>query len=66
VVNGRISSADVVKVRTAKAVSGDTIDIAANGGTVRVDNARVVKTDIAASNGIIHVIDTVMLPDDSK
>jgi uncharacterized surface protein with fasciclin (FAS1) repeats len=66
VVNGRVSSADVVKVRTAKAVSGDTIDIDANGGTVRVDNARVVKTDIAASNGIIHVIDTVMLPDDSN
>jgi uncharacterized surface protein with fasciclin (FAS1) repeats len=66
VVPGRVSSADVVKLRTAKAVSGDTIDITANGGTVRVDNARVVNTDIAASNGVIHVIDTVILPDDSK
>ena len=66
VVPGRVSSTDVVKLRTAKAVSGDTIDITANGGTVRVDSARVVKTDIAASNGVIHVIDTVIIPDDSK
>jgi uncharacterized surface protein with fasciclin (FAS1) repeats len=66
VVPGRVSSTDVVKLRTAKSVSGDTIDITANGGTVRVDSARVVKTDIAASNGVIHVIDTVIIPDDSK
>ena len=66
VVAGRVSSAEVVKLRTAKAVSGDSIDITANGGTVRVDNARVVKTDIAASNGVIHVIDTVIVPDGSK
>jgi uncharacterized surface protein with fasciclin (FAS1) repeats len=66
VVPGRVSSADVVKLQTAKSVSGDTIDITANGGTVRVDNAGVVKTDIAASNGVIHVIDTVIMPDGSK
>jgi uncharacterized surface protein with fasciclin (FAS1) repeats len=66
VVPGRVSSADVVKLRTAKAVSGDTIDIKTNGGTVMVDNARVVKTDVQASNGVIHVIDSVILPDDSK
>ena len=66
VVPGRVSSTDVVKLRTAKAVSGDSIDIAADGGTVRVENARIVKTDIAASNGVIHVIDTVIIPDDSK
>ena len=66
VVPGRVSSADVVKLHTAKAVSGDTIDIKANGGTVMVDSARVVKADVRASNGIIHVIDSVILPDDSK
>jgi uncharacterized surface protein with fasciclin (FAS1) repeats len=66
VVPGRVSSADVVKLRTAKTVSGDTIDIKANGGSVMVDSARVVKTDVQASNGIIHVIDTVIMPDDSK
>ena len=66
VVPGRVSSAEVVKLHTVKAVSGDTIDIKASGGTVMVDSARVVKTDVQASNGIIHVIDSVILPDDSK
>ena len=66
VITSMLSSADVVKLRTAKAVSGDTIDITANDGTVRIDNARVLKTDIAATNGVIHVIDTVIIPDDSK
>jgi uncharacterized surface protein with fasciclin (FAS1) repeats len=66
VVPGRVSSADVVKLRTAKAVSGDTIDINANGGSVMVDSARVVKADVQASNGVIHVIDSVILPDGSK
>jgi hypothetical protein len=49
VITSMLSSADVVKLRTAKAVSGDTIDITANDGTVRIDNARVLKTDIAAA-----------------
>jgi uncharacterized surface protein with fasciclin (FAS1) repeats len=64
VVPGRVSAAEVVKMSSAKTVSGDTIAIKASGGTVTVDHARVVKTDIAASNGIIHVIDTVLLPTD--
>jgi len=64
VVSGKVTAADVVKLHEAKAVSGDTIAIAANGGTVTVDGAHVVKTDIAASNGVIHVIDTVILPKD--
>ena len=62
VVAGKLMAADVVKVQTAKAVSGDTLTVQAQGGSVRVDAAQVTKTDIAASNGIIHVIDTVMLP----
>jgi uncharacterized surface protein with fasciclin (FAS1) repeats len=66
VVPGRVSAADVVKLRTVKAVSGDTIDIKANAGSVMVDSARVVTTDVQASNGVIHVIDSVILPDDSK
>jgi uncharacterized surface protein with fasciclin (FAS1) repeats len=65
-VPGRVTSSDVVKLSAAKAVSGDAIDIKASGGTVMVDGARVVKTDVQASNGIIHVIDTVIMPDDSK
>lgn len=63
VVPGRVSSADVVKLRSAKAVSGDTIDIKASGGSVMVESARVVKTDVQASNGVIHVIDAVILPE---
>jgi uncharacterized surface protein with fasciclin (FAS1) repeats len=62
VVPGKVLAADVVKVSSAKAVSGDTLRIEVSGGTVMVDKARVVKTDIAASNGVIHVIDTVLLP----
>ncbi|MEO8077872.1 MAG: fasciclin domain-containing protein [Acidobacteriota bacterium] len=64
VVPGRVMAADVVKMQSAKAVSGDSIAIVAKNGTVMVGKAHVVKTDIAASNGVIHVIDTVMLPAD--
>ena len=66
VVQGRVSSADVVKLDTAKSAAGDSIGIKVDGATVTVDGARVVKADIAASNGVIHVVDAVMLPDDSK
>lgn len=64
VVAGTVMAADVVKMHAAKTVSGDMILIATNGGTVTVDNAKVVKTDILASNGVIHVIDSVILPED--
>ena len=64
VVPGKVMAADVVKMRSAKAVSGDTMTIAAQGSTVKVDAAQVVKTDIAASNGVIHVIDAVIMPKD--
>jgi uncharacterized surface protein with fasciclin (FAS1) repeats len=64
VVAGKVTAAEVVRLHSAKAVSGDTIAIASNGGGVTVDSAHVVKTDIAASNGIIHVIDAVILPKD--
>ena len=61
VVAGTVMAADVVKLTSAKAVSGDTLTIKTMGG-VMVDNAKVVKTDIKTSNGVIHVIDTVLLP----
>jgi uncharacterized surface protein with fasciclin (FAS1) repeats len=66
VVSGRVMAADVVKLKSAKAVSGDAIEITSAGGSVTADGARVVKTDINASNGVIHVIDSVMLPDSAK
>lgn len=62
VVPGKVMAADVTKLRSAKTASGDSIRVTAKDGTVMVDNARVVKTDIAASNGVIHVIDAVILP----
>jgi uncharacterized surface protein with fasciclin (FAS1) repeats len=64
VVPGKVMAADVVKISSAKAVSGDTLSIKVSGGTVTVDRARVVKTDIAATNGVIHVVDAVLLPPD--
>lgn len=62
VVPGRIVATDVVKLHSATAVSGDAIAIATHGGAVTVDKAHVVKTDIIATNGVIHVIDAVILP----
>jgi len=64
VVSGNVTAADVMKLKSAKAVSGDTITIAVRNGGVTADKANVVKTDIAASNGVIHVIDTVLMPKD--
>jgi uncharacterized surface protein with fasciclin (FAS1) repeats len=64
VVAGKVMASDVVKLQSAKAVSGDTVRIATRDGGVTIDNAHVVTTDVAASNGVIHVIDTVMLPKD--
>ena len=64
VVAGKVMAADVVKLGSAKAVSGDALTITANDGAVLVDGAHVMKADVAASNGVIHVIDTVLLPKD--
>lgn len=61
VVPGKFMAADVVKLNSAKTVEGQSVTISSSGG-VMVDNANVVKTDITASNGVIHVIDTVIMP----
>jgi uncharacterized surface protein with fasciclin (FAS1) repeats len=66
VVPGRVTSAEVITLKSAKAVSGDTLAIAANGSKVTVNSAAVVKTDIAASNGVIHVIDSVIVPMEAR
>jgi uncharacterized surface protein with fasciclin (FAS1) repeats len=62
VVPARVTAADAARLKTATAVSGDIIDIATSGGSVMVGQARVTKADITASNGVIHVIDSVILP----
>ena len=61
VVPGKVMAADVVKLKSAKTVQGQSVTIDASAG-VKVDGANVVKTDIQATNGVIHVIDTVILP----
>lgn len=64
VVPGKVMAADVVKITGAVSVQGQQIDVAVKDGKVTVDAANVVKTDIACSNGVIHVIDSVILPAD--
>jgi uncharacterized surface protein with fasciclin (FAS1) repeats len=61
VVSGNVKAADVVKLTSAKTVQGQTVAIDAKDG-VKINNAKVVKADIETSNGVIHVIDTVLLP----
>jgi uncharacterized surface protein with fasciclin (FAS1) repeats len=62
VVAGKVGSAEVSKMTSAKAVSGDALAIAVKDGKVMVNNATVVTADVSAANGVIHVIDTVILP----
>ena len=63
VVPGKVTAQDVVKLDSAKTVEGRTLTIKTMNGTVMVNNARVTKADIEAGNGVIHVIDTVLLPE---
>ena len=62
VVPGSVMSDQVVKLSTAKTVNGQSVRIAVNDGKVMVNDASVIAVDIAATNGVIHVIDTVILP----
>lgn len=62
VVAGSVSASDVVKLTSANTVQGSSVAISVKDGQVSINNATVVKTDIQAGNGIIHVIDTVMMP----
>jgi uncharacterized surface protein with fasciclin (FAS1) repeats len=62
VVPGEVKAADVVKLTQAKTVEGSPVKIKVVGGKVMINDAKVAATDIAASNGVIHVIDTVIMP----
>jgi len=62
VISGKVMAEDVVKLTSAATVNGQSVDIKVVDGKVKIDNANVVKTDITCSNGVIHVIDTVLLP----
>jgi uncharacterized surface protein with fasciclin (FAS1) repeats len=62
VVAGDVMAAQVVTLHEAKTVNGEMVKISTMGGGVMVNGSKVTKTDIKASNGVIHVIDTVLLP----
>ena len=62
VVAGKVMAADVVKIDEAKSVQGQTISISTKDGVVLNGTAKVIKADIPCANGVIHVIDTVILP----
>jgi uncharacterized surface protein with fasciclin (FAS1) repeats len=62
VVPGKVMAADVVKLNDAKTVNGKMLKITVKGNTVMINDAKVTTTDIVASNGVIHIIDTVVLP----
>ena len=63
VASGAVGSSEVAKLDSVKTVNGKSVSIKAEGGTVKVGSAQVTKADIKASNGVIHVIDTVLLPE---
>lgn len=62
VVPGDVRAAQAMKLSSAKTVNGQSLRIVVKDGNVLIDNAKVVKADIATTNGVIHVIDTVVLP----
>ena len=63
---GKVMAADVVKLTEAPTVQGSKAKVKVEGSSVMIDGAKVVKTDIATTNGVIHVIDSVILPPDKK
>ncbi|HEX8274619.1 MAG TPA: fasciclin domain-containing protein [Longimicrobiaceae bacterium] len=62
VVPGRVTAAQVSGMSSAATVGGADVRVRAQGGSVMINNARVAQADVAASNGVIHVIDTVLMP----
>jgi len=62
VVAGKVTAADVVKLTTASTVAGKSVAIAVNDGKVKIDDATVVTADVLCTNGVIHIVDSVILP----
>ena len=62
VVAGKVTAADVMKVKSAKTVQGQRVKVKVKKGTVMIDKSKVIKADVMTSNGVIHVIDTVLMP----
>ena len=62
VVAGKVTAAQAMKLSSAKTVNGQSLAISADGGMVKINDATVTKADVMCSNGVIHVIDTVLMP----
>ena len=62
VVAGKVQAADVVKLTSATTVNGSDVKVSVNDGVVFINDSRVVAADVEASNGVIHVVDTVLIP----
>jgi len=62
VVSGKVMAKDVMTMKEAKTVNGQSLMVSMEADTVMIDNAKVVTADIECTNGVIHVIDTVILP----
>lgn len=62
VVPGAVAAAEVVQLKQSKTVNGQMLRVNADGSNVKINDANVIKPDIAASNGVIHVVDTVIMP----
>ena len=60
---GKLAAADVVKLSAAQTVQGTNVKISVVDGNIMVGSAKVVATDVMCGNGVIHVIDTVLLPE---
>ena len=63
VVSGKVMASDVVNLQSATTLEGNDVKIKTVDGNVMINNAKVIKADVGASNGVIHVIDTVLIPD---
>ena len=66
VLDGAVKSGEVVNIEAAETLNGQSVAIKVSKGKVMIDNANVTTTDIICSNGVIHVIDAVMLPKEEK
>jgi uncharacterized surface protein with fasciclin (FAS1) repeats len=63
VVSGKVTSKEVVKLNKAETLSGKNVKIQVTDGTVMINNSKVTTADVMASNGVIHIIDTVLIPE---
>jgi uncharacterized surface protein with fasciclin (FAS1) repeats len=62
VLKGKVTAAKLVKLRSVKTLNGQSLTIAVSHATITIGGARIIKIDVAASNGVIHVIDRVLIP----